>query len=470
MIKPTLDEAKKLAAGHTVVPIAMEIYSDIRTPMEILKALKSQGENAFILESVENGDSWGRYTFLGYNPSMIVTGTRGAVVVKTAFDEKLNVGNPHELLKDIVSKYKSPHIPALPIFTGGFVGYFSYDYINSGEFCLMLYKQVFAFDHLKQKIFLMTNVDTGDLEQNYIEGVAILKDMEALVMNQNTSGFPNGRIKSGFTQSFSETEFIKAVEKVQEYIKAGDVKQVVPSIKFTAAYENDLLQAYRALRTINPSSYMFYIQFETMQIAGASPETLVSLKNGTVNTFPLAGTCKRTEDEDENKRLIKKLLADPKELAEHEMLVELCKEDLNKVCEPDSVIVDEYRSIKTCSHVYHIQSKVQGKIRPEFNAFDALATSLPAGTLSGFPRDRVMEIIAEIESEQRDVYGGAVGYIDFTGNMDLCIGIRMAVLKNGIVSVQAGAGIVAESIPVHEYNECCYKARAMIMALEQGSC
>jgi anthranilate synthase component 1 len=212
---------------------------------------------------------------------------------------------------------------------------------------------------------------------------------------------------------------------------------------------------------------MFCLQFDTMQMAGASPETLVSLKNGVVSTYPLAGTCKRTEDEAENKRLLEKLLSDPKELSEHEMLVELGKEDLGKVCQPGSVIVEEYRGIKTCSHVYHIESKVRGVIREDCDAFDAMSATLPAGTLSGAPRERAMEMIAELEGEKRGAYGGAIGYIDFTGDMDLCIGIRMAVLKDGKVSVQAGAGIVAESVPENEYNECQNKAKAMIIAIKE---
>ena len=469
MIKPTLEEAKKLAIGHTVVPIALEIFSDIRTPMEILKLLMAKGEKAYILESVENGESWGRYTFLGHNPSAIITGEDGVVTINTSAGEIRKEGNSHKILKEIVSEYKSPNIDYLPTFTGGFVGYFDYDYINNGEFNLMLYKQVIAFDHLRQKIFLITNIETDALEQNYIEGVSVLKDMEALVKSDRSFACPNGHLKSDFTQSFSETEFIEVVEKCKKYIREGGVSQIVPSIKFTAAYEGDLLQAYRTLRTINPSSYMFYMQFEDKQIAGASPETLVSLKKGIVSTFPLAGTCKRTEDEAENKRLIAELLADPKELDEHEMLVELSRDDLNKICEPGSVNVDEYRVIKTCSHVYHIESKVRGIIREDLDAFDAMSSSLPAGTLSGAPRERAMEIISEAENEKRGVYGGAVGYIDFTGDMDLCIGIRMAVLKEGKVSVQAGAGIVAESIPENEYIECCNKAKAMLRSIKEGN-
>ena len=467
MIRPTLQEARILSQGHTVVPIALEIFSDSCTPMEILKKLKAKGKNAYILESVENGESWGRYTFLGHAPAMTITGKANTVTVKTAAEETQRTGKPHEILKEIVSGYTSPGISYLPTFTGGFVGYFDYDYIHNGEFCLMLYKQIIAFDHLKQKIFLMTNIEADNLEQSYVEGVSALKDMEALVAGEKAAACPAGRLTSAFSQSFSETEFVKAVERCQEYIRSGDAEQIVPSIKFTADYEGDLLPAYRTLRTINPSAYMFYMQFDDMQLAGASPETLVSLKNGTVSTFPLAGTCKRTEDEAENRRLIAELLANPKELIEHEMLVDLGKEDLNKVCEPGTVNVDEYRVIKTCSHVYHIESKIRGKIRPECDAFDAMSASLPAGTLSGAPRERAMEIIAEVEGEKRGVYGGAIGYIDFSGDMDLCIGIRMAVLKNGKVSVQAGAGVVAESIPANEYRECCNKAKAMLKAITE---
>jgi anthranilate synthase component 1 len=467
MITPGLKEAKELATEHTIIPIALEIFSDIRTPMEVLKALKAQGRNAYILESVENASSWGRYTFLGHNPSMTITGGNGEVTIQGERTETIK-GESHEILKKIVDEYKSPNIPYLPTFTGGFVGYFAYDYTISGQFCLMLYKQVIAFDHLKQKIFLITNIETDNLEENYISGVAALKDMEAIVTNEKRFTPPNGQLSSELVPNFSEEEFVKIVKKCQDHIEKGEVSQVVPSVRFTADYEGDLLQAYRALRTINPSSYMFYMQFEDFQIAGASPETLVSLKDDTVSTYPLAGTCKRVEDEQENKRSIAALLSNPKELAEHEMLVELGKDDLNKVCEAGTVNVDEYRVIKVCSHVYHIESKVRGKIRKGCDAFDAMSASLPAGTLCGSPRKRAMEIIAEVEKESRGVYGGAVGYIDFTGDMDLCIGIRMANLKNGKVSVQAGAGVVAESIPVNEYNECCNKARAMLKAIQEG--
>jgi anthranilate synthase component 1 len=439
IITPTLEQAKTYRHDYTILPVALEIYADIRTPMEVLKILKANGRNPFILESVENAESWGRYTFLGYNPEQsILTGD----------------------LREIVSRYKAPKIVGLPTFTGGFVGSFAFDYANSVKFCLKLYKQVISFDHQRQKIFLITNIETENLEQNYINAISELKDLETLIIGERINyGTPRAaRPASEFTASFSAEEFTSMVEKIK-----GKIPQVVPSIKFTADFEGDLLQTYRKLRTINPSSYMFYMQFDNVEIAGASPETLVSLKDGIVSTFPLAGTCKRVADDEENKRAIEKLLSDPKELDEHEMLVELSKSDLAKIC--DDVIVEEYRSIKTCSHVYHIESKVRGKIRPNFDCFDALEVSLPAGTLCGAPREDAMKMIGEIEPEPRDIYGGAIGYIDFTGQMDLCIAIRMAVLREGKVSVQAGAGITADSIPINEYNECCNKAKAVMEAL-----
>jgi len=445
MITPTLEQAKSYQSDYTIIPVALEIFSDIRTPMEVLKILKAKGRNPFILESVENAESWGRYTFLGYNPA-----------------ESILDGD----LRQIVSRYKSPRIEGLPAFTGGFVGSFDFNYINNKKFCLKLYKQVICFDHMKQKIFLITNIETSDLETNYINAISELKDMESLVVNGRAQSAPTGRLASEFSQSFTEEAFKEVVTKIKDRIANGEVDQVVPSIKFTADYDGDLLQTYRKLRTINPSSYMFYIEFDNVHIAGASPETLVSLKNGIVSTFPLAGTCKRVADDAENKAAIAKLLSDEKELAEHEMLVDLSKADLAKIC--DDVVVEDYRSIKTCSHVYHIESKVRGKIKDGKDCFDALAVSLPAGTLcgaKGVSRDKAMAIIAEVEPENRDIYGGAVGYIDFTGEMDLCIGIRMAVLRGGKVSVQAGAGVVSDSIPINEYNECCNKAKAMMEAL-----
>jgi anthranilate synthase component 1 len=269
-----------------------------------------------------------------------------------------------------------------------------------------------------------------------------------------------------FSPSFSREGYCAAVEKVKLHIREGDIFQCVPSIRFSSEYSGGLIQVYRNLRTINPSAYMFYIRFSDLELAGASPETLVSLKNGIVSTYPLAGTCPRTEDESENEALIYDMLKDEKELAEHDMLVDLGRNDLGKVCRFGSVKVEEYRGVKKLSHVCHIASKVTGELAEGFDALDAMAAVLPAGTLSGAPKKRACEIIDDIERTKRGVYGGAVGYIDFTGNMDLCIGIRMAVLKNGVAYVQSGGGVVADSVPEKEYEECLNKAKATMKAFE----
>jgi anthranilate synthase component 1 len=420
---------------------------------------------------------------------MEVSGRDGAVTLRKKGGAERRDGNPHMILKELASAYKSPHISALPPFTGGFVGYFAYEYIKYIEpslsltkndavgfddFRLMLFEKVIAFDHFRQKIFLIVNVRADDLESNYIEGVTILKDMEKLVLGPAPiESASNAEIAAGaapmdFSASCTKDDFCAAVEKAKWHIREGDIFQCVPSIRFRSAYQGDLLRAYRALRTTNPSAYMFYINFGDLQLAGASPETLVSLKNGVVTTHPLAGTCPRTEDEAENVMLIERLLRDEKELSEHDMLVDLGRNDLGRICRFGSVNVDEYRSVKRLSHVCHIASRVTGEIADGFDALDVMAAVLPAGTLSGAPKKRACEIIDALESERRGAYGGAVGYIDFTGNMDLCIGIRMAILKDHFVYVQAGAGIVADSVPEKEYAECLRKADAMMEALAEA--
>jgi anthranilate synthase component 1 len=484
MIRPTLEEARSLANGHTFIPIAMELYADLKTPVEILKTIRTKGSEVYILESVAGGENWGRYTFLGYSPQMEVSGLRDTVEIRKGGAAEVRKGRPHEILKEIVAAYSSPRIEYMPPFTGGFVGYFAYEYIRHiepalrltdrdeigcGDFRLMLFDKVVAIDNFRQKISLIVNIPAENLEQNYIDGVAALKDMENLVLSGSRQSELRVNEEPRFSQSFSKEAFCGAVEKTRRYIYEGDIFQCVPSIRFQSRYGGDLLGAYRVLRTTNPSAYMFYLRFGDMQLAGASPETLVSLKNGTVSTYPLAGTCRRMPDEAETDALIEHMLNDEKELAEHDMLVDLGRNDLGKVCAFGSVQVEEYRSVKKFSHVCHIASRVTGKLREGFGALDVIAAALPAGTLSGAPKKRACEIIDELEGTKRGVYGGGVGYIDFTGNMDLCIGIRMALLKGGQVYVQAGAGIVYDSVPEKEYDECVSKAKAMMDALEKAA-
>lgn len=482
MVTPTLEEARRLVGENTLLPVSIVLPADLKTPVEILRIIRALGKEAFILESAPDGESWGRYTFLGVEPRLTISGKDDTMTVRRRNGSaETKTGNLHSILKAFISAYKSPKIEGLPDFTGGFVGYFSYGYFKQAEpslkltaaddigvadFHLMLFDRIIAFDFHKQKLHLIVNIETKNLEEQYAKGVAVLKDMENLILTNSAAPTPPSGAAGSFTASFTKEGFCTAVETAKAHIREGDIFQCVPSIRFKAEYNGDLLPVYRALRMINPSAYMFCIRFEGLEIAGASPETLVSLKNGIVNTYPLAGTCPRLPDEKETQKLIEELLQNEKELAEHDMLVDLGRNDLGKVCRFGTIAVEDYRSVKKLSHVCHIATTVTGRVAEDCDALGVMAAVLPAGTLSGAPKKRACEIIDQLEPSARGVYGGAVGYIDFTGNMDLCIGIRMAVLKNGQVYVQAGAGVVADSEPEKEYEECLRKAGAMMDAIE----
>ncbi|MDR1571205.1 MAG: chorismate-binding protein [Clostridiales Family XIII bacterium] len=475
MVRPTLDEARALSGGGSLIPIALELYADLKTPVEMLRAIMAEGRRAYILESAPGGDSWGRYSFLGYDPLMEISGRGRTVRLEQGGAVRTLEGDPQAILKGIMDDCASPRVEGMPPFAGGFVGYFAYEYVCNAEpslrlsendeigvddFRLMMFDKVIAFDSFRQKISLIANIRTDSIESSYAEGVARLREMERLAL----SGPPAREARrpaAAFSPSFSEEGFCAAVEKAKAHIREGDIFQCVPSIRFRSAYGGSLLQPYRKLRTTNPSAHMFYISFDGLEIAGASPETLVSLKDGAVSAWPLAGTCPRTDDEAESEALVRRMLGDEKELAEHDMLVDLGRNDLGKVCRFGSVRVEEYRSVRKLSHVCHIASKVSGELADGVHALDVMAAVLPAGTLSGAPKKRACEIIDGIEGMRRGPYGGAIGYLDFAGNMDLCIGIRMAVLKDGVAYIQAGAGIVADSSPKKEYLECLRKAEAM---------
>ena len=368
----------------------------------------------------------------------------------------------------------------MPTFTGGLVGYFSYDYIKYGEQSLnlnandeekfndvdlMLFDKVIAFDNYRQKIILIVNIKVENLEVNYRKAEIELKAMADLIINGKKAEERPLKIKSDYRSYFSKEKYCNMVVKAKEYIKEGDIFQVVLSNKIEAEIEGSILDAYRVLRSTNPSPYMFYFYSNDIEISGASPETLVKLENNKLYTFPLAGTRKRGKDEEEDLELEKELLADEKELAEHNMLVDLGRNDIGKISEINSVKVDKYMSIEKFSHVMHIGSTVSGTLRSDKDALDAIDSILPAGTLSGAPKLRACEIINELEGNKRGIYGGAIGYIDFTGNLDMCISIRLAFAKNGKVFVRSGAGIVADSVPENEYEECINKSKAVINAL-----
>ncbi len=483
MIYPTLEEAKAYAASGTyrLLPIACEIYSDLRTPIEVLRILKNVSRHCYLLESIEDNEKWGRYTFLGYRPTLELTCAGGVLTVTADTVTRTETRDPGSYIRTLLEENKSPRLPGLPPFTGGLVGYFSYDYIQYAEpslnldaedkeqfkdVDLMLFDRVIAFDNFRQKIILIVNMRLDSVEEEYEKAVKTLKEMAELIRTGTPCRDEPGRMTSEMHALFDRKAYCRMVEQAKHHIHEGDIFQVVLSNRLEASYEGSLLNTYRVLRTTNPSPYMFYFSSDTAEIAGASPETLVKLENGVLHTFPLAGTRRRGATEEEDKALEAELLADPKELAEHNMLVDLGRNDLGKISRFGSVSVEKYLSVERFSHVMHLGSTVRGEIREDKSAVDAINAVLPAGTLSGAPKLRACEIINRLENNKRGIYGGAIGYLDFTGNLDTCIAIRLVFKKNGKVFVRSGAGIVADSVPEKEYQECINKAAATMNALK----
>ncbi len=481
---PSLEEAKALAAqsGCKRIPVSRELYADRITPIETLRILTGVSRHCFMLESVEDNQKWGRYTFLGFDPTLELTCSDGRLRIRNGGVEERETRHPGEAIRKILADYRTPRMPGLPTFTGGLVGYFSYDYIQYAEpklhfqdtdedfrdVDLMLFDKVIAFDHYRQKIILMAGAYTDDLEASYPAAVAALDDMARLLRDGKPAPSAPLRLKEELRPRFSREAYGQMVEKARHYIREGDIFQVVLSNPLGAAAEGSLLDAYRVLRTTNPSPYMFYFASDDIEIAGASPETLVKLEDGVLHTFPLAGTRPRGKTEEEDKALERELLADEKELSEHNMLVDLGRNDIGRISRLGTVQVEKYLSIQRYSHVMHIGSTVCGRIRPDKDAVDAVDAILPAGTLSGAPKLRACQIIHELEGGRRGVYGGAIGYLDFSGNLDTCIAIRLAYKKKGRVCVRSGAGIVADSQPDKEYRECINKARAVVEALKRA--
>lgn len=479
---PSIDDVATFAkeGSYQYVPVSMEILSDVRTPIEVLKALKNVSSHTFLLESVAGNEQWGRYTFLGYDPEMEITCSDGHL---KAGPLSIETNDPGAYLRQIIAEHKSPRIEGLPPFTGGLVGYFSYDYIKYAEptlrlqeqdaddfkdVDLMLFKKVIAFDHFRQKIILIVNIPLAAYQSAYNAAVRELRQLADLIESGTPVKEEPGVLLSEVRSLFDEREYCTMVERAKHYIHEGDIFQVVLSNRLEAEYTGSLLNVYRVLRTLNPSPYMFYFSGTDVEVAGASPETLVRLEDGVLHTFPLAGTRPRGKTPEEDAALEKELLTDPKELAEHNMLVDLGRNDIGKISRFGTVEVEKYLSIERFSHVMHIGSTVRGEIREDRDAMDAIDAILPAGTLSGAPKIRACEIIQELEGNKRGIYGGAIGYVDFTGNLDTCIAIRIAYKKNGKVFVRSGAGIVADSVPQAEYRECLNKAAAVLRAIEQA--
>ncbi len=484
-IKPSLDEVLKIAesGGYGIIPVCGEIYADSTTTIEVLRILQSVSSHVYLLESAEANKALGRYSFLGYDPTLDITCTDYEITVATSVTSQTYHGNPRDEIRKLMAQNRSPRIAGMPPFTGGLVGYFSYDYIKYSEptlnldaededgfrdVDLMLFDKVIAFDNYRQKILLIANVKTNEVRQGYNKAKLEIEKMASLILNGCKAPSRPLKLKSDFKPLFNEKEYENMVRRGKDYIYEGDIFQVVLSNRLEAEMEGSLLDTYRVLRTSNPSPYMFYFSGHDGEIVGASPETLVKLTDGKLYTFPLAGTSRRGATPEEDKELERELLSDEKERAEHNMLVDLGRNDIGRISEIGTVKVEKYMNIERYSHVMHIGSMVTGQIREGYDALNAVDSILPAGTLSGAPKLRACEIINELENNKRGIYGGAIGYISFDGNLDVCIAIRLAFSKNGKVFIRSGAGIVADSVPEHEFQECLNKAAAVINAVHDS--
>ncbi|MGE5612797.1 MAG: anthranilate synthase component I [Bacillota bacterium] len=492
---PEFKQVEKLSETYSIIPISCEVYADLETPIGIYRKLGGSG-NSFLLESVEVGEKWGRYSFIGKNPFLTVKGAGRLTELKYRDGRSEIVeNNPFNVMKGLMAKYRGAPLKNLPRFTGGAVGFLSYDTVRyfenlpdipADDVCIpelhfMFADEIIAFDHFKHKIHIIVNLHiSGQRERKYLERkynnvIARIKEIhnELKDASRTLSGamapdFAAAGAGMKVTANIDRRKFCENVMKAKEYIKNGDIFQVVLSQRFTVETACSPFNAYRALRAINPGPYMYYLEFDGYSIAGSSPEMLVRVEGNKVETRPIAGTRRRGSTDGEDKELEKELLADEKERAEHIMLVDLARNDIGKVSKFGSVKVDSLMHFERFSHVMHIVSSVSGELKEGMGAFDALSSALPAGTLSGAPKIRAMEIIDELENVKRCQYGGAIGYLGFDGNLDSCIAIRTIVFKGGKAYIQVGAGIVADSVPEKEYEESINKAAALFKAVEEG--
>lgn len=483
MLYPTLNEVEELLKEYQMVPVFYEVLADYMTPIRMFQALRKEGTPCFMLESVENKDQWGRYSFIGINPkSEIKISGKELEVDGVKQEEEFKMS----YLSDLIEKYKSPVMEDYPKLTGGLIGYFGYDMIRQvekkltnvpeddlemPECHLCMYDEIIAFDHLANKAVIIQNIHKGDnIEQKYEEledkAELILHKMERPVSLSKDRFTP---AKAEVTSNLTKEQYEANVKKAKEYIKKGDIFQVVLSQRFEVETDVDPFDVYRCLRTSNPSPYLYFFDFIDYQVVGALPEKLVSVLNGIVATKPIAGTVPRGKTKEEDDMLVRQLVNDPKERAEHTMLVDLGRNDVGKVSKFGTVEVKNFMTVEKYSKVTHLVSDVQGELRDDENSINALMSVLPAGTLSGAPKVRAMEIIDELENKKRGVYGGTVGYLGFDGNIDTCIAIRTVVFKDGKGYVQAGAGIVNDSVPEKEFMETKNKALAVVNAVKEAA-
>lgn len=484
---PERAEVRKLieSGRYKRIPLAAEIYADAFTPVEVVRILRNASRHCFLFESAEREERWGRYSFLGFQPEFDLTCTDGRLMISKEEEdgekviEERQVEHPGDAIRELLSHYTSPAIEGLPPFTGGLVGYFSYDYIKyaepnldlsspgNGDFNdvdLMLFNDIIAFDNYRQKIYVISGILDGDIGA----AESRIKEIIDLLRRGAKNYFPPLKLESEITPFKNEEEFVSMVNKAKQYIREGDIFQVVLSNPMTAKASGSVFDAYRVLRATNPSPYMIYMSSEDIEVAASSPETLARLSIGEgrkVFTFPLAGTRPRGKTPEEDREIEAGLLKDEKELAEHNMLVDLGRNDIGRISAIGTVHVEKYMEIERFSHVCHIGSTVTGRLRDDLDAVSCVDSILPAGTLSGAPKFRACQIIEELEGRKRGLYGGAIGYIDFSGNLDVCIAIRLVYKKNGQIVIQSGAGIVADSDPIREEQECRNKAAAVVEAV-----
>jgi anthranilate synthase component 1 len=484
MIQPDFKTFMRLAREGNLIPVYDTFTADLLTPVGAHLRIARQSKYSFLLESVEGGENIARYTFTGANPDEVFRARGTKCAIESAGRVQRTVENPIELLRKLTSRYRPVRVPGLPPLIGGAIGYFAYDMVRlienipaSGadelgldDCVMMFYRGLVVFDHVRHRVWVIQNVFTegkGSLRQKYDAAAREIRRTRAklegpLPRAPKTKTLRPLRIKSNFTRP----QYLAAVNKAKSYIRAGDIFQVVPSQRFSAQTSADPFEIYRALRVVNPSPYLYFLKLGDVSVVGSSPEMLVKVQNRKVSYRPIAGTVPRGRTESEDQTFEKNLLADPKERAEHIMLVDLGRNDLGRVCEYGSVTVDQLMFVERYSHVMHLVSSLSGKLREGLDCFDALMACFPAGTVSGAPKIRAMQIIDELEPTRRGIYAGAILYLDFSGNLDSCIALRTLVAKNGRAYIQAGGGVVADSVPAREYQETVNKARAIVSALE----
>jgi anthranilate synthase component I len=484
MIQPDFKTFSRLAHDGNLVPVYDTFTADLLTPVGAHLRISHKSKYSFLLESVEGGENIARYTFTGANPEEVFRARGTNCAIESSGGTQRLTENPIELLRKLSSRYRPVRVAGLPPLIGGGIGYFAYDMVRlienipaSGadelgldDCVMMFYRGLVAFDHVRHRVWVIQNVFTegkGTLRQKYDAAAREIhrtrRKLEGpLPRTRRAVARKPLHVKSNFTKP----QYLAAVNRAKSYIRAGDIFQVVPSQRFSAQTNADPFEIYRALRVVNPSPYLYYLKLDDVSIVGSSPEMLVKVQNRKVSYRPIAGTVPRGRTEAEDQCFEQALLADPKERAEHIMLVDLGRNDLGRVCEYGSVTVEQLMFVERYSHVMHLVSSLTGKLRAELDCFDALMACFPAGTVSGAPKVRAMQIIDVLEPARRGIYAGAILYLDFSGNLDSCIALRTLVAKNGRAYIQAGGGVVADSVPEREYQETVNKARAIVSALE----